>query len=189
MEHTLNGMEAATAVSGIPRDNAQRDDAGFLSMEAIGTYTFYMIMVAVVAIAMVMLFGDSKLTQTQQALSSLRMKTIAVFSASVDGYAGLDIDIARRAGIIPESMQRGNAVRNAWGGELEIVEADGDPSAFTITLHDVPEKDCINLAVFQREAWDAVSVNGNDVAMDDGVGVAGRYCESGNGNVLMYTAR
>lgn len=166
-----------------------KSEAGYALMEHMGGYTFYMIMIAAAALLLVIMFRDSKLTQMEQALASLRMKTIAVFSASVDGYAGLDNDIARRAGIIPESMQRGNTVRNAWGGELEIAEADGDASSFTITLYGVPEKDCISLAVFQREAWDTVSVNGNDINIDDGVGTAGGYCESGNGNVLMYTAR
>lgn len=171
------------------RPDERNNEAGYVLLEHMGGYTFYMIMIAAAALLLVFLFGDSKLTQTQQALASLRMKTIAVFSASVDGYAGLDNDIAIRAGIIPQTMRRGDVVRNAWGGDVELAEADGDASSFTITLSDVPEKDCISLSVFQREAWDAVSVNGNDINLEDGVGTAGGYCESGNGNVLMYTAR
>lgn len=187
MESVMKNVTAACSGGFWPDE--RRSEAGYAIMEHMGGYTFYMIMIAAAALLLVVMFRDSKLTQTEQTLASLRMKTIAVFSASVDGYVGLDNDIAIRAGIIPQTMQRGNAVRNAWGGEVEIAEADGDSSSFTITLHDVPEKDCISLAVFQREAWDAVSVNGNDVNMDDGVGVAGGYCESGNRNVLMYTAR
>lgn len=167
----------------------KREDAGYVLMEHMGGYTFYMIMVAAAALILVMMFGDSKLTQAQQTLTNLRMKTIAVFSASLDGYSGLNNEIAARAGIIPQNLQLGETVRNAWGGEMEITEADGDSSSFTITLRGVPEKDCISLSVFQREAWTSVTVNGSSIGETDGIGTAAGLCESGSGNVLAYTAR
>lgn len=160
---------------------------GWLSMESMYTYAFYMIMIAVVALAAVVLFGNSKLSDAEQLISSMRMETIRIFSGS-NTFSGLDSDFALKSGIIPRSRIRGNVARNPWGGALEISPSDGDASMFSITLDQVPEKDCTSLSMFQNGAWEEVSINGTTIDQEQGVGTAAAAC-SGANNIMVFTAR
>lgn len=128
-------------------------------------------------------FSKNNIANTQQNLVTLRMQTQQFFSGT--NYEGLTNDVAVKAGIVPESFIKGNVLRNAWGGDLEL-SANAANGMFNIELTNIPQEDCTQLARFQADSWAGVSVNGADIDPSDAVAVTDAC---GSNNTLTYTAR
>lgn len=167
------------------KSKVQNCESGFMGLEGMGSLLFYMLMLAGAALIVSLLFGGSKLSETQQAIASIRMNVQQMFTSSLD-YTGLSNDLVIKAGLAPKKLVRNNNLQNAWGGSVTISEGD-DSSTFTLTLSNVPQADCSKLATYQIESWLSVEVNSTAIASDSAVAAAAENCEASN--TIMYTAR
>lgn len=163
----------------------RHSEAGFMGLEGMGTYVFYMIMTGVVGLVVYGLFGSSKLSEMEQAVASIRMQTQQMFTSSMD-YSGLDNALAMKAGLIPKKLIKGGNLVNSWGGTVTVATGD-DSATFTISVTNVPQDSCTKLATFQVENWLSVEVNSTAIDRDSSVATVADNCEATN--TLMYTAR
>ncbi len=129
-------------------------------------------------------FSKSNVASTQEGLIILRMQAQQFFVGT--NYDGLNNEVAIRAGIVPDTFVKGDALRNAWGGDITL-SADEANGRFSIELGNIPQADCTQLARFQSDSWASVSVNGADIDPSDPVAVTDAC--SGNANTIAYTAR
>ena len=130
-------------------------------------------------------FSTSRLSDVQSNLIMMQIKVQNLFSGS-SSYVGLDNDLLMNNEIVPASLSKGGVISNPWGGEITFAPVDNG-AAFSITLTDVPRKECTNLAVFQPDAWLGVTINATEIASGDVAG-ATNAC-SGDSNTDVYTTR
>lgn len=130
-------------------------------------------------------FATSRLNDVQSNLIMMQIKVQNLFSGS-SSYADLDNDLLLNNEIVPASLSKGGVISNPWGGEITFGSVDNG-SAFSITLTQVPRKECVNLAVFQPDAWLNVTINATEIASGDVAG-ATNACNAGS-NTVIYTTR
>ncbi len=130
-------------------------------------------------------FSTSKLSDVQSNLIMMQIKVQNLFSGS-SSYADLDNDLLLNNEIVPASLSKGGVISNPWGGEITFAPVDNG-SAFSITLTDVPRKECVSMAVFQPDAWLGVTINATEIASGDVAG-ATNAC-NGDSNTVIYTTR
>lgn len=130
-------------------------------------------------------FATSRLSDVQSNLIMMQIKVQNLFSGS-SSYADLDNDLLLNNEIVPSSLTKGGVISNPWGGEITFAPVENG-AAFSITLTDVPRKECTSLAVFQPDAWLGVSINAANVEAGDVAG-ATNACNTG-GNTVIYTTR
>lgn len=130
-------------------------------------------------------FATSRLNDVQSNLIMMQIKVQNLFSGS-SSYADLDNDLLLNNEIVPASLSKGGVISNPWGGEITFGSVDNG-SAFSITLTEVPRKECVNLAVFQPDAWLNVTINATEIASGDVAG-ATNACNAGS-NTVIYTTR
>ena len=130
-------------------------------------------------------FATSRLNDVQSNLIMMQIKVQNLFSGS-SSYADLDNDLLLNNEIVPASLSKGGVISNPWGGEITFASVDNG-SAFSITLTEVPRKECVNLAVFQPDAWLNVTINATEIASGDVAG-ATNACNAGS-NTVIYTTR
>ncbi len=130
-------------------------------------------------------FSTSKLSDVQSNLIMMQIKVQNLFSGS-SSYADLDNDLLLNNEIVPASLSKGGVISNPWGGEITFAPVDNG-SAFSITLTDVPRKECVSMAVFQPDAWLGVTINAAEIASGDVAG-ATNAC-NGDSNTVVYTTR
>lgn len=130
-------------------------------------------------------FSTSKLSDVQSNLIMMQIKVQNLFSGS-SSYADLNNDLLLSNEIVPASLSKGGVISNPWGGEITFGSVDNG-SAFSITLTQVPRKECVNLAVFQPDAWLNVTINATEIASGDVAG-ATNACNAGS-NTVIYTTR
>ena len=128
-------------------------------------------------------FSKSNVASAEENLIILRMQTQQFFAGT--NYDGLDNEVAIRAGIVPESFVKGDALRNPWGGDITLT-SDTSSGTFSIELTIVPQTVCTQLARFQAEAWAGISVNGGEIDPSDATAVPSA-CGAPHTNT--YTAR
>ncbi len=138
-----------------------RNQRGFTLVESLGSMLFYLIMIAAAGTLIIYLFSSSKLSATEQSISSLRLQVKQLYTARAD-YSGLDTDLAVKAGVVPEKMIKSNGVRNDWNG-IVTVATGTDPNTFVITTNSIPQDAATKLAVYQSGSWVSVQVNGVDI--------------------------
>lgn len=130
-------------------------------------------------------FATSRLNDVQSNLIMMQIKVQNLFSGS-SSYADLNNDLLLSNEIVPASLSKGGVISNPWGGEITFGSVDNG-SAFSITLTQVPRKECVNLAVFQPDAWLNVTINATEIASGDVAG-ATNACNAGS-NTVIYTTR
>lgn len=163
----------------------RHSEAGFMGSEGLGTYLFYLLMTVAALSIIYMLFSGSKLSETQQAISAIRMNVQQTFSSSLD-YTGLSNDYVMKAGLAPKKLIKGGALMNSWGGTLTVATGD-DTGTFTITVASVPQEDCTKLATYQLDSWLNLEVNSTGIGKDTAVVEAADACQASN--TIVYTAR
>lgn len=169
----------------ITKERTSTSEDGFLSLEAMGALLFALLMIAGVSITVSQLFSGGKVSETQQAISNIRMNTQQMFTGSLD-YTGLDNVVAIKSGLIPKKFLKGGAPTNGWGGAITIA-AGTDTGTFTIALADIPQDACTKMAVHDITSWDAVAVNGGAVDKTGNPAAAAALCTETN--TIVYTAR
>ena len=130
-------------------------------------------------------FSTSKLSDVQSNLIMMQIKVQNLFSGS-SSYADLGNDLLLNNEIVPASLSKGGVISNPWGGEITFAPVDNG-SAFSITLTEVPRKECVSMAVFQPDAWLGVTINATEIASGDVAG-ATNACNAGSTTVI-YTTR
>lgn len=150
---------------------------------ALGAVLIGLIVLASAASGIHSSFSKSNVANAEENLIILRMQTQQFFAGT--NYDGLDNDVAIKAGIVPESFIKGNALRNPWGGDITLT-SDTSSGTFDIELTNVPQSDCTQLARFQADAWAGISVNGGEIDPSDATAVT-NAC--GAVNTITYTAR
>lgn len=152
-------------------------------LETVGALIVGLLLIAAAAFGLYSAFGKSNVATTEQNLVLLRMQTQQLFFGT--NYDNLDNDVAMNAGIVPKSFIKGDSMKNAWGGDITLAN-DADNGQFSITLDNVPQDACIQLARFQPDSWESISVNGSVVDPTD-VGAIAGACTAASS--LIFTAR
>jgi len=85
--------------------------------------------------------------QTNEAQRELQRVASSVRTAyqSQNDYAGLDTDTAIQLGVFP-GLAIGTVPTNPFGGDTTVAENGADPRLFDLTMEEVPEPACIQLA-------------------------------------------
>ena len=159
--------------------------SGFMLVESMGSLIIYLIMIGACGWLISSVMENSDLSNTEQALNTLRMNVKQVYTSASD-YSGLTTQTAREAGIIPADMIKSNGVRNVWNGDVTVV-AGADPNTFIITFALVPEDMCVKLATYQLGSWSDVQVNGVSVNQDTGT-IAAIIAQQTTSNSLAFTS-
>ena len=139
-------------------------------LETVGALIVGLLLIAAAAFGLYSAFGKSNVATTEQNLVLLRMQTQQLFFGT--NYDNLDNDVAMSAGIVPKAFIKGDSMKNAWGGD--------------VTLANVPQDACMQLARFQPDSWESISVNGSVVDPTD-VGAIAGACTAASS--LIFTAR
>ena len=152
-------------------------------LETVGAIIIGLLLIAAAAFGLNSAFGKSNVATTEQNLVLLRMQTQQLFFGT--NYENLDNDVAMSAGIVPEAFMKGDNMRNAWGGDVTLA-SDADNGQFSITLDNVPQAACMQLARFQPDSWESISVNGTVVDPSDVAAISGACTDASS---LVFTAR
>lgn len=153
-------------------------------LETIGGLLIALVVIGGAAYGLYTAFSKNNIASTEQALVTLRMQTQQFFFGT--SYDNLDNDVAMTAGIVPEALIKNSAMRNAWGGEVNL-SSDTTEGTFTIELTEIPQDACVQLSRFQTDAWEGVSINGGDIDTSDVTAITGA-CQDGS-NTVAFTAR
>jgi hypothetical protein len=116
----------------------------------------------------------------------MRMQIQHMFSGSAD-YTGLDNALAIKAGLVPKPFIKGDALKNAFGGDITLTPVVGS-AAFSIKLTNIPQDECTKLARFQTDAWLSIDVNGNTIDRLNAT-VADIVNNCTDTNIITFTAR
>lgn len=154
-------------------------------METIGAILIVLFVIGIAAVGLNSAFSKVKVSSTQQDLVMIRMQAQQLFSGATD-YSGLDNATAIKAGIIPQSLLKGDDLKNRWSGDVTIA-ANADNASFTIALTQIPQSECTQFALFQKDAWLSIDVNGTVIDKDGSVADAINNCEATN--TITYEAR
>lgn len=154
-------------------------------METIGALLIALIVIGIVAVNINSAFSKAKVSSTQQDLVTIRMQTQQLFSGATD-FSGLDNAIAIKAGIIPQGLIKGDTIKNRWSGDVTL-GANADNASFTIALTQIPQSECTQFALFQKDAWLGIEVNGTAIDKDGNVADIINNCDATN--TITYEAR
>lgn len=130
-------------------------------------------------------FSTGRLSDVQSNLIMMQIKVQNLFSGA-SSYSDLDNDLLLNNDIVPTTLTKGGVISNPWGGDITFAPVDNG-SAFSITLTDVPRKECVSMATFQPEAWISVTINASEMESGDVAG-ATNACNS-DSNTIVYTTR
>lgn len=161
------------------------EDDGWMLTEGVGSILFYLIMIGVAAGILFFLFSSSKLTQMQQAVSTMSMQIQGLYSGASE-YTGLDNSLAIKSGVVPRKLLKGTSIKTPWGGDVTLAPGT-DTGTFTIKLAGIKQEDCTKLAAYQLDMWQSVDVNGTEFNTDSGVSGAVNACVASN--TITYTSR
>lgn len=153
-------------------------------LETIGGLLIALVVIGGAAYGLYTAFSKNNIANTEQALVTLRMQTQQFFFGT--SYDNLDNDVALSAGIVPETLIKNEALRNAWGGDVTL-SSDSAAGTFSIELAQIPQDACVQLARFQPDAWEGVAINGSDIDTSDVTSITSS-CQDGE-NTLTFTAR
>lgn len=154
-------------------------------METIGALLIALFVIGIAAVGLNSAFSKAKVSSTQQDLVMIRMQVQQLFSGATD-YSGLDNATAIKAGIIPQSLLKGDDLKNRWSGDVTLA-ANADNASFTVALTQIPQSECTQFAMFQADAWLSIDVNGNVIDTEGNVTDAINNCEGTN--TITYEAR
>lgn len=125
-------------------------------------------LIAIVGLVLVVAFMGitTKLTKTvnlPQELMYMRMAISQTYASSPNGYADVSNQALLNADMVPQSIRRGDAIKNGFGGDITIAPG-ADSTSFTFTITGVPKSECVRLASSDPASWLSVNVNGTDIA-------------------------
>ncbi len=155
-------------------------------LETLGAILVGLIILSGAALGLNAAFSSSKLGETEQNLITMRMQIQHMFSGSAD-YTGLDNALAIKAGLVPKPFIKGDALKNAFGGDVTLTPVVGS-AAFSIKLTNIPQDECTKLARFQTDAWLSIDVNGNTIDRLNAT-VADIVNNCADTNIITFTAR
>ncbi len=153
-------------------------------LETVGAIIVGLLLIGAAAFGLYAAFGKSNVATMEQNLVLLRMQTQQFFFGT--NYDNLDNEVAIKAGIVPKAFLKGDTLKNSWGGDVTL-SSDTANGTFTIEMDNIPQDACIQLARFQPDSWESVSVNGADIDATDVAGIADACGQSAN--ALGFTAR
>lgn len=153
-------------------------------LETVGAIIVGLLLIGAAAFGLYAAFGKSNVATMEQNLVLLRMQTQQFFFGT--NYDNLDNEVAIKAGIVPKAFLKGEALKNSWGGDVTM-SSDTANGTFTIEMENIPQDACIQLARFQPDSWESVSVNGADIDATDVAGIADACGQTTN--TLAFTAR
>ncbi len=153
-------------------------------LETVGAIIVGLLLIGAEAFGLYAVFGKSNVGTMEQNLVLLRMQTQQFFFGT--NYDNLDNEVAIKAGIVPKAFLKGDTLKNSWGGDVTL-SSDTANGTFTIEMDNIPQDACIQLARFQPDSWESVSVNGADIDATDVAGIADACGQSAN--TLGFTAR
>lgn len=153
-------------------------------LETVGAIIVGLLLIGAAAFGLYSAFGKSNVATMEQNLVLLRMQTQQFFFGT--NYDNLDNEVAIKAGIVPKAFLKGETLKNSWGGDVTM-SSDTANGTFTIEMENIPQDACIQLARFQPDSWENVSVNGAEVDATDVAGIADSRGQTSN--TLAFTAR
>lgn len=153
-------------------------------LETVGAIIVGLLLIGAAAFGLYSAFGKSNVATMEQNLVLLRMQTQQFFFGT--NYDNLDNETAIKAGIVPKAFLKGETMKNSWGGDVTM-SSDTANGTFTIEMDNIPQDACIQLARFQPDSWETVSVNGADIDATDVAGIADACGQTVN--TLAFTAR
>lgn len=152
-------------------------------LETVGALIVGLLVIGAAAFGLYSAFGKNNVATMEQNLVLFRMQT-QQFGFGTN-YDNLDNSVAMDAGIVPNAFVKGNSLKNAWGGDVNL-SSDSSDGTFTIEMESIPQDACIQLARFQPDSWESVSINGSDVDPSD---ISAISSSCGSTNTLAFTAR
>lgn len=153
-------------------------------LEVVGALIVGLLLIGAAAFGLYAAFGKSNVATTEQNLVLLRMQTQQFFFGT--NYDNLDNEVAIKAGIVPKAFLKGETMKNSWGGDVTL-SSDSANGTFTVEMDNIPQDACIQLARFQPDSWEGVTVNGAEVDPADVSGIADSCSQTTN--TLAFTAR
>lgn len=150
---------------------------------ALGGLLVGLIVLGAAAAGLYTAFSKSNVASTEENLVIMRMQIQQFYSGT--NYDNLDNETAIKAGLIPKPFLKNNSARNSWGGDITL-SSDSSVGQFSISLANVPQEECTQLARFQTDAWEKIEVNGSEVDSNDPSSVVNSCTSS---NTVTYTAR
>ena len=153
-------------------------------LETVGAIIVGLLLIGAAAFGLYSAFGKSNVATMEQNLVLLSMQTQQFFFGT--NYDNLDNEVAIKAGIVPKAFLKGDTLKNSWGGDVTL-SSDTSNGSFTVEMDNIPQDACIQLARFQPDSWEAVSVNGAEIDATDVAGIADACSQATN--TLAFTAR
>lgn len=123
----------------------------------------------------------------KEGLFYLNSEITALFNGS-SGYDDLNNDIVINAKIVPDGLQKGNALVNPFGGDITL-SPSSDGSSFFIEVTGIPDKECIQLGGDLISSWKSVTVNNTELSKDSPAKDITGLCINGDDNTLKFESR
>lgn len=149
----------------------------------IGRILIALLIIGAAAVGINTAYGKLNVGNTQENLVILRMQVQQFFAGT--NYSALSNDVALNAGLVPQGFVKDSVLKNAWGGDITL-SGDASNGTFAIELTNIPQSECTQMARFQGDAWESISVNGTYVDSDDVASIATACSET---NSITYTVR
>ncbi len=153
-------------------------------LDSLGNLIIGLLIIGAVAVGLYAAFSKSNVATMEQNLVLLRMQTQQFFFGT--NYDNLDNEVAIKAGIVPKAFIKGDTLKNSWGGDVTL-SSDTSNGTFTVEIDNIPQDACIQLARFQPDSWQSVSINGAEIDATDVVGITDACSQ--DTNTLAFTAR
>lgn len=125
------------------KNNKMKSQKGFSLLEMM----MVLIVIGGLIVGVVVAFNKNQnsanANKTAQDIQSLASGVKTLYSSSTDGFSGVDIKVAVRAGLVPKTLTvNGDAVKNKYNGDVTIIPAtattDGYTPAFAIIETKLP---------------------------------------------------
>lgn len=154
-------------------------------LDTLGAIIVGLMVLAAAAYGLHSLFSKSNISATQQNIVMTRMQVQQMFYGASD-YSGLDNATAIKSGVVPKAFIKGDDLKNPWGGRITL-SSDAANASFKISLDNIPQDACAQLAKFQPDAWLSIDINGTKMGRTSGV--VDLIANCGVSNTITYEAR
>lgn len=157
-----------------------------LSSQSLGAIVGIIAAAALLGMLYLVLSKNNVIT-LKEGLFYLSSEVTALFNGS-SGYEDLTNDIVIDAKIVPDNLQKGNALVNPFGGDITL-SPSSDGSSFFIEVTGIPDKECIQLGGDQASSWKSVTVNNTELSKDSPAKDIVGLCTNGDDNTLKFESR
>lgn len=173
---------------------------GFTMFETFGVLLVGAALMAGANMLINMALDFLRTSDLERAVTALSLQVKGHYAA-LPSYKGLDNDVAKKMGMVPKQILKGDKIQTPWGGDITLAAdtsgSGADSDRFSIKVEKLSESVCLSLATYQPDGWADIKIGAGGASLVDPTGdmtvmqkaSGSGGCAVGNTNVLTFIDR